>query len=281
MKLARKYASKNHPGRYEIIAMKNSFHGRTFGALTATGQDKYKKGLDPLVPGIMQADFNDFGSLLNLASEKTCAVLLEPVQGEGGIRPADEEYLKKVRQFCDEHDIMLIFDEVQCGVGRTGHFFAYEHYNICPDAVAMAKGLAGGVPIGAVLAKEKFSSAFGPGDHASTFGGNPLATAAANVVVDELFHGGVLENVQRVSAYLLKKLEALKDKFPTIIDVRGVGLLMGAEFKEPVAAIVDKCLENGLLIINAGANILRFVPPLIVNETEIDEGFEILEESLI
>ena len=280
IKLARKYASINHPGRYEIISMKNSFHGRTFAALTATGQEKYKKGLHPLVPGIIQADFNDFNSLLSLVGEKSCAVLLEPIQGEGGIRPADKEYLQKVRQFCDEHDIMLIFDEVQCGVGRTGYFFAYEYYGICPDAVTMAKGLAGGVPIGAILAKEKFSSAFNPGDHASTFGGNPLATSAANVIVDELFDGGLLEHVLKVSKYLQKKLEALKDEFPAIADVRGVGLLMGAEFTEPVATIIKKCIENGLLVINAGTNILRFVPPLIVSEAEIEKGFEILEESL-
>lgn len=281
MKLARKYASVNHAGRYEIIAMKNSFHGRTFAALTATGQDKYKKGLDPLFPGILHADFNDFGSLARLAGEKTCAVLLEPVQGEGGIHPAGAEYLRKVRQFCDERDIMLIFDEVQCGVGRTGNFFAYQHYGVLPDAVCMAKGLAGGVPIGAMLAAEKFASAFGPGDHASTFGGNPLATAAANVVVDELLGNGLLEHVREVSEHLRVKLEALKAAFPGLItDVRGVGLLMGAEFSIPVAAIVNKCVENGLLVINAGADILRFAPPLIVGEKEIDEGMGILEKVL-
>jgi len=280
IKLARKYASINHPGRFEIISMKNSFHGRTFAALTATGQEKYKKGLDPLVPGIIHADFNDFNSLLSLTSEKTCAILLEPIQGEGGIRPADAEYLQKVRQFCDDHDIMLIFDEVQCGVGRTGNFFAYEHYGICPDAVSMAKGLAGGVPIGAILAKAQFSSAFGPGDHASTFGGNPLATAAANVIVDELFDGGLLEHVKKVSEYMLKNLQELKAEFPVIVDVRGVGLLVGAEFAEPVTTIIKKCMENGLLVINAGTNILRFVPPLVVNEAEIEEGFKILEAVL-
>ena len=281
MKLARRYASVHHSGRFEIIAMRNSFHGRTFAALTATGQDKYKKGFDPLMPGILHAEFNDFDSLLGLAGEKTCAVLLEPIQGEGGIHPCDAEYLKKVRRFCDERDIMLIFDEVQCGVGRTGRFFAHEHYGVCPDVAVTAKGLAGGVPIGAMLSKEKFASVFGPGDHASTFGGNPLAAAAANVVADELFDGGLLAHVQKVSAHLRGKLESLKAAFPDMIkEVRGVGLLMGAEFAGPVADAVSGCVENGLLIINAGANVLRFAPPLIVSEGEIDEGMGILEKVL-
>ena len=281
MKLARKYASINHSGRFEIIAVKNSFHGRTFAAITATGQDKYKQGFDPLMPGILHADFNDFDSLVGIAGEKTCAVLLEPVQGEGGIHPCGAEYLKKVRQLCDERDYTLIFDEVQCGVGRTGRFFAHELYGVCPDVVCMAKGLAGGVPIGAMLAKEKFAAAFAPGDHASTFGGNPLATAAANVVVDELYDNGLLEHVQKVSEHLCGKLRVLKAAFPEMItEIRGVGLLMGAEFAGPVADIVSGCVENGLLVINAGANVLRFAPPLIVSEGEIDEGIRILEKVL-
>ncbi|MCL2351701.1 MAG: aminotransferase class III-fold pyridoxal phosphate-dependent enzyme, partial [Firmicutes bacterium] len=266
---------------FEIIAVKNSFHGRTFAALTATGQDKYKKGFGPLMPGILHAEFNDFGSLLGLAGEKTCAVLLEPIQGEGGIHPADAGYLEKVREFCDERDIVLIFDEVQCGVGRTGRFFAHELYGVSPDVVCMAKGLAGGLPIGAMLAKEKFASVLGPGDHASTFGGGPLVAAAANVVLDELFDNGLLEHVQKVSGHLRARLEGLKADFPSVIkEIRGVGLLMGAEFAEPVGEIVDKCVENGLLVINAGERVLRFAPPLVVGEEDIDEGFGILEKAL-
>ena len=272
MKMARKYASKHHPERHEIISMKDSFHGRTFAAITATGQTKYQKGLSPLLPGIRHAAFNDIEALEAAINEKTCALLIEPIQGEGGVHPADPEFLKRAREICGAKDIMLIFDEVQCGAGRTGTFFAFEQYGVEPDAAAMAKGIAGGVPMGVILAKDNFAAAFAPGDHASTFGGNPLAASAANVVVDELIDNGLLGHVKSVGAYLRDKLEALRAEAPEkILDVRGAGLIQGIELSGPAAPIIDKCVENNLLLLNAGANVIRFVPPLIVSEAGIDE----------
>ena len=281
LKMARKYASKHHPERFEIISMNNSFHGRTYGAISATGQTKYQKGLAPLLPGVVHVDFNDIESLKSAISEKTCAVLLEPIQGEGGIHPTDLEYLRQVREICDTNDIALIFDEIQCGVGRTGTFFAFEQYNVAPDVIALAKGIAGGVPMGVILAKDNFASAFAPGDHASTFGGNPLAASAANVVADELLCNGLLEHVKSVGEYLKSKLEALRSEMPEkILDVRGLGLMQGIELAAPVAPVINKCVENSLLLINAGVNVIRIVPPLIVSEAEIDEMIHILRNAL-
>ena len=278
IKMARKYASKHHPERFEIISMNDSFHGRTFAALTATGQPKYHKGLAPLLPGMIHVNFNDFAALKAAVSAKTCAVLLEPIQGEGGIHPADTEYLRQVREFCTANDIVLIFDEVQCGVGRTGTFFAFEQYGVIPDSAAMAKGIAGGVPMGVILAKDSLAASFVPGDHASTFGGNPLAASAANVVVGELLNGGLLEHVKAAGLYLSEKLEAMRAGMPEkIMDVRGVGLMQGIELSGPAAPVINKCMENGLLLVNAGTNVIRFVPPLIVSNSEIDEMIEILQ----
>lgn len=276
LKIARKYS----PERHEIIAMKDSFHGRTYGAITATGQEKYQQGLKPLLPGIVHVPFNDFDALKAAVNDKTCAVLMEPIQGEGGIRPADREYLKNVRSLCDKAGILLMFDEIQCGTGRTGYLFAAEYYGVAPDVTALAKGMAGGVPIGVLLATEKVASAFKPGDHASTFGGNPLATAAANVVMDELLNGGLLENVKKQGAYLTSKLHALKDKHSAILDVRGVGLMQGIELNTPVAPIIGSCIEKGLLLVNAGPNIIRFVPPLTVTQQDIDTCMDILDKVL-
>jgi len=276
LKLARKYASKSGGKKYEIIAMINSFHGRTFGAITATGQFKYQDGLSPLLPGIKHAAYNDIESLKTHAGENTCAVLLEPVQGESGIHPADGEYLKEVRKLCDEHEWLLIFDEVQCGVGRCGHLFAYEHYGVTPDIVVMAKGLAGGVPIGAMLANDNAASGFAPGAHASTFGGNPLACAAANVVIDELTNGGLLKNVREQGAYLKNGLEKLMAKNSDITEVRGLGLMLGIELNRPVRDIVLECAKEGLLLVGAGENVIRFVPPLNVTGAQADECLEIL-----
>jgi len=277
LKLARKYASSNGGDKYEIIAMTHSFHGRTFGAITATGQYKYQEGLSPLLPGIKHAAFNDYDNLTEHAGEKTCAVLIEPIQGESGVHPADKEYLKRVRELCDKNGWLLIFDEVQCGTGRCGSLFAHEIYGVHPDIAAAAKGLAGGVPIGAVFATEKASSGFKPGDHGSTFGGNPLATAAANVVLDELFENGLLENVKKQGAYLGDKLNALAAKHENIKEVRGMGLMRGVEFDMPVADIVSKCIENGLLLVSAGENVIRFVPPLNVSGKEVDECVSVLD----
>ena len=280
LKLARKYADmKNKPGR-DIITMEKSFHGRTYGAVTATGQDKYHKGLSPMLPGIKHVPFNDFDALLNTVDENTCAILMEPIQGEGGIIPADKEYLKKVRALCDEKDILLLFDEVQCGVGRTGELFAYQTYGIEPDAAAFAKGLAGGVPIGAMMAKDSAASAFKPGDHASTFGGNSLATAAGTVVINELICGGLLENVKKQGTLLTKKLLELKEKYDIIKDVRGIGLMQGIELTIPASPVISDAIDKGLLLVGAGTNVIRFVPALIITDKEIEEAMDILEKAI-
>ncbi len=277
LKVSRKYGSKTN--RYEIITMKNSFHGRTFGAVTATGQPHYQEGLGELLPGIKYAEFNNFESLTKVLTDKTCAVLLEPLQGEGGIHPAEKEYLEKIRKLCDENDIMLIFDEVQCGVGRLGTLFAYQTFKVKPDAVCTAKGIAGGVPMGLMAATDKLAESFKPGDHASTFGGNPLAAAAGNVVVDELL-GGLLENVRKNSSYLTEKLNFLKAKYPIITDVRGIGYMQGIELSITVCDIIKRTIENGLLLVNAGKNVIRFVPSLIAEKEHIDEGINILDSVL-
>ena len=280
LKLSRKYAVKKGYERHEIITMENSFHGRTFGAVSATGQPKYQKGLYPLLPGISHVPFNNFEALKAAVTSKTCAIVIEPLQGEGGIHPADKEYLKQVRALCDEMDIVLIFDEIQCGVGRLGTLFAYETFGVEPDIAVFAKGLAGGVPIGAMMANDKVVVGFEPGDHASTFGGNPLATAAGNVVMDELLENGLLENVKEMGAYLSESLNKLKQKHSAIVDVRGIGLMQGIELNTAVGDIVNKCIDAGLLLVNAGTNIIRFVPALIVTKKDIDKCMEILDNVL-
>lgn len=274
LKLSRKYSKKKD--KKEIITMLNSFHGRTYGAITATGQEHYREGLDPVLPGISYVTFNDYDALESAVSDNTCAVIIEPIQGEGGIRPADKAYLQKVREICDKKDILLIFDEVQCGFGRTGFLFAYEYYGVCPDAVAIAKGTAGGVPIGVLLATQRLADSFKPGDHASTFGGNPLATAAANCVIDELM-GGLLKNVREMGEYLTERLRCLQEKHGQITDVRGVGLMQGIELSEDVAPIINRCLDKGLLLVNSGTRVIRFVPPYIVAKEHIDEAIGILD----
>jgi len=276
LKLARKYGSAS--GKYEIVSMYNSFHGRTYGALTATGQEKYHKGFEPMLPGFKYAVFNDIESLKNAVTDKTAAVLLEPVQGEGGIIPADKEYLRAARELCDEKGALLIFDEIQCGMGRTGSLFAYQSYGVEPDIMALAKGLGGGVPIGAALAKDK-CAVFVPGEHASTFGGNPLATAAGCAVMDALL-GGVLQNAFETGNYLGEKLTELKEKHGDIKDTRGVGLMRGIELGGPAAPVIDRCIENGLLLINAGANVVRLAPALIVTKADIDKAIGIISAAL-
>ena len=281
IKLARKYGKMAHGEHcYEIITMKQSFHGRTMGAITATGQEKYQIGLHPLLEGIVYGNYNDFESVKELVSEKTCAILLEPVQGEGGILPAEKEFLAKIRELCTEKDILLIYDEVQCGIGRTGNLFAYQAYEIPPDVIALAKGLGGGFPIGAMMATEKAAAAFKPGDHASTFGGNPAACTAAKVVLNALLSKGILKNVKEQGKYLREKLEFLKEKYEVISDVRGIGLIQGIELSVPAGDIIKACIEKGLLLVGAGTNVIRFVPPLTVNQAEIDKALYILEESL-
>jgi acetylornithine/succinyldiaminopimelate/putrescine aminotransferase len=276
--LSKKYGKKYHGENcYEIITMKKSFHGRTMATVTATGQTKYQKGFKPLMPGFSYVEFNNFNELEEAVSEKTCAIIIEPIQGEGGIHPAEKTYLQKVRSLCDKNDIVLIFDEVQCGMGRTGELFAYQLFNIKPDIVSLAKGLGGGFPIGAMLAVQSKADAFQPGDHASTFGGNPLACTAGKIVLNKLLDKGVLANVQKQGNYLKEKLIELKEKHEMIIDVRGSGLMLGIELNCLVKDIVVECMNKGLLILGAGENVIRFVPPLIIGKSEIDIGLEILE----
>lgn len=281
IKLARKYGFKNKGEEaIEIISMKNSFHGRSLGSLTVTGQDKYHQGFGPLIPGVKYAKFNDFKSLEEKINENTCGIILEVIQGEGGVNLIDEDYLKKVRDICDKEDIVLIFDEVQTGVGRTGELFAYQVYGITPDIISLAKGLGGGIPIGAMMAKQKFADAFSPGDHASTFGGNPMATTAGEHILDRLLNKGVLKNVEENGRYLREKLELLKDKYDFIRDVRGIGLMQGMEVDISPKDVIQKSIENGLLLVGAGESVIRFVPPLIVTKEEIDKAMDILDKSL-
>lgn len=278
LKLARKYGSKT--GRQEIITMHQSFHGRTFGAVTATGQDHYHEGLGDMLPHIKYAKFNDIESVKAAVNENTIAILMEPVQGEGGIRPAAKKFLQQVRDLCDEKDILLMFDEVQCGVGRLGTLFAYQTFGVVPDVMSTAKGIAGGIPCGIMMAKANVAESFVPGDHASTFGGNPLATAAGNVVVDELL-GGLLDNVKTQGAYLKEKLKEIAEKHSDIVtDVRGIGLMQGIELNEAAGPYISKAIDMGLLLVGAGKFIIRFVPSLIVSKEDIDKAMEILDKAL-
>ncbi len=277
LKLARKFG--NRTGRQEIIAMLHSFHGRTFGAVTATGQTHYHEGFGDMLPHIKYAVFNNIESIKSTITKNTCAVIMEPVQGEGGIHPANIDFLKAVRRLCDEKNIMLIFDEVQCGCGRLGTYFAYQTFGVTPDALCMAKGIAGGIPMGAMMAKQAFADCFNPGDHASTFGGNPMAASCGNVVFD-ILKNGVLENVAENGKYLTEKLNALKSKYDVIKDVRGIGYMQGIELDMPVSGIISAAIENGLLLANAGANVVRFVPALIAEKKHIDEATEILDKVL-
>ena len=280
LKLPRKYAKMKGKAGNEIITMIHSFHGRTYGAVTATGQDKYHKGLEPLLPDVNHVAFNDFEALQNAVTDKTCAILLEPIQGEGGIIPADKQYLQKVRKLCDEKDILLMFDEVQCGVGRTGTLFAYQTLGVVPDVATFAKGLAGGIPIGVMMAKDFAAQAFQPGDHASTFGGNSLATAAGLTVMKELFENGLLENVKRTGNYMTEQLKKLQQKHSCITDVRGIGFMQGIALSIPTADVINKCIEKGLLLVGAGHDVIRFVPALIAEERHIDAMIEILDKAL-
>jgi acetylornithine/N-succinyldiaminopimelate aminotransferase len=280
IKLARKYSKEQvSPDRFEIITAKNSFHGRTLATLTATGQEKIQKGFEPLVPGFKHVPFNDIGSISEAITKETCAVMLEPVQGEGGVILPDQNYLKEVRELCNEHNILLILDEVQTGMGRTGKLFAYEHFGITPDIMTIAKGLGGGVPIGAMLATDKVASAFQPGNHATTFGGNPLVCAAAVATTETLLEDGfILDQCNRMGKYLREELEQLKEEFPSlIIEIRGKGLLLGMEITRNGDPIVRACLEKGVLINCTAGNVLRFIPPLIVQQKDIDRLIDILE----
>jgi len=281
LKLARKVAKEKGQGdRYEVITMERSFHGRTFATLTATAQEKFHKGYSPLMPGFKYVPFNDAKAARDAIDSKTCAILIEPIQGEGGVNCPSEGYLKALREICEEKGILLIFDEVQVGMGRTGKLFAYEHYGVVPDILTLAKSLAGGVPIGALLMKKEVSGGFKPGDHASTFGGNPLATAAGVAAVTAILEEGMLENCQNVGKYFLSGLGEMKKRFPFIADVRGKGLILGMELTMDGGSIVKEMMQRGFLINCTMGNVLRFLPPLIVTKNEVDRLLATLNEVL-
>ncbi len=283
IKLARKYAKEHMaPEKHEIITAYGSFHGRTFAALTATGQENLQKGFEPLLPGFRHVPFNDIEALRKAVNERTCAIMLEPIQGEGGVKVPAEDYFKKVRELCDSHNILLILDEIQTGMGRTGKLFAYEHFDIKPDIMTLAKGLGGGIAIGAVLARDAIASSFQPGTHGSTFGGNPLACAAGIATIETLLEDGfILENCSRIGKYFFNKLRVLKKDFSSsIIDVRGLGLMIGLELTMPGGPIVEACVKRGILINCTSGSVLRFTPPLIVVEKEIDQLIDTLEDIL-
>ncbi|PKN83240.1 MAG: acetylornithine transaminase [Deltaproteobacteria bacterium HGW-Deltaproteobacteria-1] len=279
IKLARKYAHENlGDDKFELITMKDSFHGRTMATITATGQEKFQFGFTPLLEGFKYVPFNDPAALEDAISPRTCGIMLEPIQGEGGVIIPDGRYLEKVRDICDRHRILMIVDEVQTGIGRTGKLFAYEYSGIKPDIMTLAKALGNGFPVGAMLATDEIAGAFGPGNHASTFGGNLLAMAAAKATLETMLDEGVLENCQKTGEYFLAKLQTLKAKHAMIAGVRGRGLMLACALTIEGADIVKKCQERGLLINCTGGKTLRFVPPLIITEKDIDMAVAILDE---
>lgn len=279
IKLARKYARERRGhGRFEIITMINSFHGRTMAAITATGQEKFHKGFEPLLPGFKYVPFNDLEAVEEAIDGSTCAVMIEPIQGEGGVNCPSDSYLKDLREICDKHGLLLIFDEVQVGIGRTGTLFAYEGYDVQPDIITLAKGLAGGLPVGAMLAKEEIVRSFSPGSHASTFGGNPVVAASALATLNTILNDGTLKNCVEVGNYLFEELNRLKQEYSFIKDLRGKGLLLGMELEFDGGDIVKGCLEKGVLINCTMGTTLRFLPPLIVTQGEVDTMIQLLDD---
>ena len=280
IKLARKYAREVlKQDRFEIITMRGSFHGRTYGSLSATAQEKFHKGFEPIVPGFRYVPFNDIAAIEGALNGHTCAVLVEPIQGEGGVSVPAPSYLKELRALCDKNNILLMLDEIQTGMGRTGKLYCYEHAGITPDVMMLAKGLGGGMPIGALLATDKVSQAFTPGTHGSTFGGNPLACAAAIASIEALLEDNIIvPNVAQLGSYFLQGLGKLKEKYPFVRDVRGQGLLIGMELDIPGKDIVFACIREGLLINCTMDTVLRFMPPLIITEEEIDLLIEALDK---
>ncbi len=282
IKAARKYAYlKDGTTDHEIIAMEHSFHGRTMGALSVTGNPKYREAFEPMIGNIRFAKMNDFESVLSQVTDKTCAILFETVQGEGGIYPAKEEFMKKIKALCEEKDILLILDEIQCGMGRCGSMYAWQKYGVKPDIMTTAKALGCGVPIGAFLMTEKVAQhSLTSGDHGTTYGGNPLAAAAINVVLDLFGENHIIDNVQKTGAYLEEKLNELADKYDVIETRRGIGMMQGLVFKVPVGPVINKALEKGLILINAGTDIIRFVPPLVITKEDVDQMIAILTQSI-
>lgn len=282
IKAARKYAYlKDGTTDHEIIAMEHSFHGRTMGALSVTGNPHYREAFEPGIGNIRFATMNDIDSVKALINEKTCAIIMETVQGEGGIHPADEAFLRELRKICDEKDILLTLDEIQCGMGRTGYMFAWQKYGVKPDIMTTAKALGCGVPVGAFLLNEKVGAhSLAAGDHGTTYGGNPLVCAAVNKVLDLFETNHIIENVREVAPYLEKRLDELKEKYDFIIDRRGAGLMQGLEFDRPVAPYINSALDKGLMLINAGQSIIRLVPPLIITKQNVDDMIAVLDTCL-
>ena len=284
IKAAKKYAYlKDGKGDHEIIAMENSFHGRTVGSLSVTGTEHYREPFEPLMGGVKFASFNDFDSVLDKVNEHTCAIILETVQGEGGVTPAEPEFLEKVRALCDEKDIILIIDEIQCGMGRCGEYFAWQKYGVKPDIMTTAKALGGGVPVGAFVLGEKCAfSSLVPGDHGTTYGGNPFVCAAVSTVFDQFEELDVIGHVKKITPYFEQKLDELVSRYDFLTLRRGLGLMQGLVVSPevPVGDIVSKCIENGLVVLSAGGNVIRLLPPLIIEENEIDQMTDILDKVL-
>ncbi len=279
LKLARRWAGETGKQGRDIIALTDSFHGRTFGALSATGQEKYQAPFRPLLPGIRFAEADNPESLESLVDDDCCAIILEPIQGEGGVRPLSADFIRKADELREKHGLLLIFDEVQCGFGRSGKLFTWEHFGVMPDILCMAKGIAGGFPMGGILVRER-AAAFKAGDHAATFGGNPLACSAASVILDELMENGLLKKSAAAGEYLGVKLEELKRKHSSIIEIRGMSLMRGIVLDSGSAQVISSCMKRGLLLVRAGGEVVRMVPPLIVSEAEIDRAVSILDEVL-
>ena len=275
LKLAKKHANQAGKHEYSIIAMKHSFHGRSLGALSVTGNDHYREPFEPLIPNISFAEYNDIDSVTSLINDNTAAIIMETVQGEGGVYPAKKEFLLGVRELCDKHNALLILDEIQCGMGRTGYMFAYQRYDIKPDILLCAKALGCGVPVGAFVCNDRAAS-MTYGDHGTTYGGNPFVCAAVSEVFDIFHDEKIIDHVRETGQYLWEQLEILKNKYDCIVDHRGMGLMQGLEFKENLSIIVKECLVKGLILISAGNNTIRFVPPLIICKDEVDKMIEIL-----
>lgn len=281
IKLAKKYAYlKDNSTDHEIIAMEHSFHGRSMGALAVTGNYRYQEAFGPMLSGVKFARFNDLNSVRELVNDRTCAIIFETIQGEGGIYPATKEFMEGIKQICDEKGILLILDEIQCGMGRSGSMFAYQQYGIEPDILTCAKALGCGIPIGAFLAKEEVAKAFVPGDHGSTYGGNPLACAAAVEVFNQFNKFNVIENVKTVGAYLTERLNQVVNDYEIVRERRGMGLIQGIELTVNPKDVIAKCLDNGLILFSAGTNVIRFVPPLVITTGDVDEMIEKLRKVL-
>ena len=281
LKAARKYAWTKKSGRYELIAMEHSFHGRTAGAVSVTGHPEYREPFEPLLPGVRFAKYNDLDSVKALVNEKTCGIILEPLQGEGGIHPVGQEFMEGIRKICDENDILMICDEVQCGMGRTGTMFAWQGYGIRPDILTMAKAIGNGIPVGAFAMTEKVAeSSLKPGDHGTTYGGNPLACMAVRKVLEIFEKEQIVEHVKKVGAYLSSRLDELAEKMDCVTQRRGKGLMQGLAVTKPFAEVCQCALEEGLLVISAEGNVIRLLPPLIIEEKHVDEMIRKLEKAL-